>query len=66
MGTLSGIRMVLSAAAPVTIIFVNEKLGVATAISCLLLMGAVGLLAMIGLSRLPPVRLEAERRGQPS
>lgn len=60
MGTLSGIRMVLSAAAPVTIIFVNEKLGVAAAIGCLLLMGAVGLVAMIGLARLQPLRSEAE------
>lgn len=60
MGTLSGIRMVLSAAAPVSIIFVNEKLGVAAAIGCLLLMGAVGLLAMIGLARLQPLRSEAE------
>ncbi|PPJ48142.1 MFS transporter [Rhizobium sp. KAs_5_22] len=64
MGTLSGIRMVLSAAAPVTIIFVNERLGVEAAIGCLLLMGAIGLLAMVGLSRLPPLRLDAERRGQ--
>lgn len=60
MGTLSGIRMVLSAAAPVSIIFVNEELGVAAAIGCLLLMGAVGLLAMIGLARLQPLRSEAE------
>ena len=60
MGTLSGIRMVLSAAAPVSIIFINEKLGVAAAIGCLLLMGAVGLLAMIGLARLQPLRSEAE------
>lgn len=66
MGTLSGIRMVLSAAAPVTIIFVNERFGVAAAIGCLLLMGAIGLLAMIGLSRLPPLRLETERRVQPT
>lgn len=67
MGTLSGIRMVLSAAAPVTIIFVNEEVGLAAAIGCLLLMGAVGLLAMIGLSRMPPLRLEAEpaRQSQP-
>lgn len=56
LGTLSGIRMVLSAAAPVTIIFVNEKLGVEAAISCLLVMGAIGLLAMIGLSRLKPMQ----------
>lgn len=55
MGTLSGIRMVLSAAAPVTIIFVNEKLGVSAAVGCLLLMGAVGLAAMIALSRLAPL-----------
>jgi ABC-type transport system involved in multi-copper enzyme maturation permease subunit len=54
MGTLSGIRMVLSAAAPVTIIFLNEQAGTAAAIGCLLLMGAVGLAAMIGLSRMPP------------
>lgn len=60
MGTLSGIRMVLSAAAPVSIIFINEELGVAAAIGCLLLMGAVGLLAMIGLARLQPLRSEAE------
>lgn len=60
MGTLSGIRMVLSAAAPVSIIFVNEKLGVAAAIGCLLLMGAVGLMAMIGLARLQPLRSVAE------
>ncbi len=66
MGTLSGIRMVLSAAAPVTIIFVNERLGVEAAIGCLLVMGAVGLLAMIGLARLPPLRLETERRVQPT
>ena len=66
MGTLSGIRMVLSAAAPVTIIFVNEQSGVAAAIGCLLLMGIVALLAMIGLSRMPPLRLDAEGRGQPS
>ena len=65
MGTLSGIRMVLSAAAPVTIIFVNEEAGLAAAIGCLLLMGAVGLLAMIGLSRMPPLRLEAEPAHQP-
>jgi len=56
MGTLSGIRMVLSAAAPVTIIFLNEQAGTAAAIGCLLLMGAVGLAAMIGLSRMPPLR----------
>lgn len=60
MGTLSGIRMILSAAAPVTIIFLNEQAGTAAAIGCLLLMGAVGLLAMIGLSRMPPLRSEAE------
>jgi hypothetical protein len=66
MGTLSGIRMVLSAAAPVTIIFVNEEIGVAAAIGCLLLMGAVALVAMIGLSRLPPLRPEAEGPANPS
>ncbi len=60
MGTLSGIRMVLSAAAPVTIIFLNEQAGTAAAIVCLLLMGAVGLLAMIGLSRMPPRHSEAQ------
>ncbi|GEO83752.1 MULTISPECIES: MFS transporter [Alphaproteobacteria] len=61
MGTLSGIRMVLSAAAPVTIIFVNEQLGVAAAIGCLLVMGTVGLVAMIGLSRLPSLPTDAQR-----
>ncbi|HCL65927.1 MAG TPA: MFS transporter [Rhizobium sp.] len=60
MGTLSGIRMILSAAAPVTIIFLNEQAGTTAAIGCLLLMGAVGLLAMIGLSRMPPRHSEAQ------
>ena len=59
MGTLSGIRMVLSAATPVTIIFVNERLGVAVAVGCLAVMGAVGLAAMVALSRLSPLRSSA-------
>ncbi|NML75211.1 MFS transporter [Rhizobium sp. S-51] len=61
MGTLSGIRMVLSAAAPVTIVFLNEQVGVAAAVGCLLAMGAVGLVAMLGLARMPSLRPEGER-----
>lgn len=56
LGTLASLRMVLSAAAPVTIVFLNERFGVAAAIGCLLAMSVIGLVAMVGLARLPSGR----------
>ena len=55
-GTLSGFRMVLSAAAPFTIIFLNERVGTATAIGCLValsLLSMVSLLALVRLMKAP-------------
>lgn len=53
MGTLASVRMVLSAAAPFTVIFLNEHVGPLAAICSLLSMAALGFLAMIALARLP-------------
>ncbi|MCL6705891.1 MFS transporter [Pseudomonas sp. R2.Fl] len=53
MGTLASVRMVLSAAAPFTVIFLNEQAGTPAAIFSLLAMAGLGLLAMIALARLP-------------
>jgi len=50
-GTLSGFRMVLSASAPVTIIFLNERLGAATAIGCLVALSLLSLLSLLALVR---------------
>lgn len=50
-GTLSGFRMVLSAAAPFTIIFLNERLGTATAIGCLVAASLVSMISMLALVR---------------
>ncbi|MFC3163354.1 hypothetical protein [Ciceribacter thiooxidans] len=58
-GILSGVRMVLSAAAPVSIVFVSERASAGAAI--LFLLGAAGTAAetMALLSRLaPPTREE--------
>jgi Sugar phosphate permease len=52
-GTLASVRMVLSAAAPFTVIFLNEQVGTPAAIFSLLAMAGLGLLAMIALARLP-------------
>lgn len=51
-GALSGIRMVLSAAAPFSIILLNERLGPAAALTCLVLVAAVSTIAMLALVRL--------------
>lgn len=51
-GTLSGFRMVLSAAAPVTIIFLNERIGTATAIGCLIALSLLSMLSLLALVRL--------------
>lgn len=51
-GTLSGFRMVLSAAAPVTIIFLNESMGTATAIGCLIALSLLSMLSLLALVRL--------------
>ncbi|MBC7285207.1 MFS transporter [Hoeflea sp.] len=51
-GTLSGFRMVLSAAAPFTIIFLNERLGTATAIGCLLALSLLSMMSLLVLVRL--------------
>ncbi len=51
-GALSGIRMVLSAAAPFSIIWLNERLGPATALGCLVLVATISTVAMLALVRL--------------
>lgn len=51
-GALSGIRMVLSAAAPFSIILLNERLGPAAALACLVLVATVSTIAMLALVRL--------------
>lgn len=51
-GTLSGFRIVLSAAAPVTVIFLNERFGTATAIGCLVAVSLVSLISLFALMRL--------------
>ncbi|WP_159946027.1 MFS transporter [Rhizobium sp. 18065] len=51
-GALSGIRMVLSAAAPFSIIVLNEKLGPAAALACLVLVATASTIAMLALVRL--------------
>lgn len=51
-GTLSGFRMVLSAAAPFTIIFLNERLGTATAIGCLVALSLLSMISLLALVRL--------------
>lgn len=53
MGTLASVRMVLSAAAPFTVIFLNEQAGPLAAICSLLAAAGLGLFAMIALTRLP-------------
>lgn len=50
-GTLSGFRMVLSASAPFTIIFLNERLGTATAIGCLVALSLLSLISLLALVR---------------
>lgn len=50
-GTLSGFRMVLSASAPFTIIFLNERLGTATAIGCLVALSLLSLILLLALVR---------------
>ncbi|WP_375589807.1 MFS transporter [Hoeflea alexandrii] len=50
-GTLSGFRMVLSASAPFTIIFLNERLGTATAIGCLVALSLLSLISLLALLR---------------
>ena len=51
-GTLSGFRMVLSASAPFTIIFLNERLGTATAIGCLVALSLTSMISLLALVRL--------------
>lgn len=51
-GALSGIRMVLSAAAPFSIIWLNERLGPAAALGCLVLVATISTVAMLALVRL--------------
>src|SRR5690606_24159367 len=51
-GTLSGFRIVLSAAAPFTIIFLNERLGTAAAIGCLVALSLLSMISMLALVRL--------------
>ena len=51
-GTLSGFRMVLSAAAPFTIIFLNERLGTAIAIGCLVALSLLSMISLLALVRL--------------
>lgn len=53
-GALSGIRMVLSAAAPFSIIWLNERLGSAAALACLVLVATVSTIAMLALVRSKP------------
>jgi hypothetical protein len=53
-GALSGIRMVLSAAAPFSIIWLNERLGPAAALACLVLVATVSTAAMLALVRSKP------------
>lgn len=58
MGILSGVRMVLSAAAPVSIVFVSERAGAGVAILFLLAAAGISAGAMALLSRLPPLTRE--------
>lgn len=58
MGILSGARMVLSAAAPVSIVFVSERAGAGVAILFLLAAAGISAGAMALLSRLPPLTRE--------
>ena len=51
-GTLSGIRMVLSAAAPFTVIFLNERLGTEAAIGSLVAAALISTISMLALVRL--------------
>lgn len=51
-GTLSGFRIVLSASAPVTIIFLNERVGTATAIGCLIALSLLSMISLLALVRL--------------
>ncbi|CAH0339107.1 MFS transporter [Rhizobium sp. CECT 9324] len=53
-GALSGIRMVLSAAAPFSIIWLNERLGPAAALGCLVLVATISTVAMLALVRSKP------------
>ena len=58
-GMLAGFRMVLSAAAPFTIIFLNERLGTAAAIGCLVVLSLLSMLSLLALVRL----MDAKRPG---
>ncbi|MGY4749419.1 MFS transporter [Pannonibacter sp. Q-1] len=51
-GTLSGIRMVLSAAAPFTVIFLKEQLGTSAALAALVLAALVSTVSVLALVRL--------------
>ncbi|OCW55937.1 MFS transporter [Hoeflea olei] len=51
-GKLTGFRMVLSAAAPFTIIALNERAGTAAAIGCLVALSLLSMLALLALVRL--------------
>lgn len=51
-GTLSGIRMVLAAAAPFTVIFLNERMGTTAAIGCLVIAALISTISMLALVRL--------------
>ena len=51
-GTLSGLRMVLSAAAPFTVIFLNERLGTEAAIGSLVAAALISTISMLALVRL--------------
>ncbi|WP_430512520.1 MFS transporter [Pannonibacter phragmitetus] len=51
-GTLSGIRMVLSAAAPFTVIFLKEQLGTSAALAALVLAALVSTISVLALVRL--------------
>lgn len=51
-GTLSGIRMVLSAAAPFTVIFLKEQLGTSAALAALVLAALISTVSVLALVRL--------------
>lgn len=60
MGVLSGVRMVLSAAAPVSIVFVSERAGAGAAILSLLCVAGISAGTMVLLSRLRPLQASSD------
>lgn len=60
MGVLSGVRMALSAAAPVSIVFISERAGVGAAILSLLCIAGISAGTMVLLSRLRPLQASSD------